>query len=126
MICVRASRSQEGWASRMDRVGDIVGGLNERQVKLEFIASLARSQLALARILDSVADITGHSEETARLIGENVNLLVSLQASMAEAVTGVRLRDGGMRKGEPAEPWVSPELRPPLTDRKKERRRANG
>ncbi|MFD1953709.1 hypothetical protein ACFSL6_05810 [Paenibacillus thailandensis] len=82
----------------------------ERQIKLEFIASIAKSQHALARILESVADIADHSEETARLIGENVSRLAELQAALTESVTGLKLKSGVMLQGRPVKPWLNPQL----------------
>ncbi|GGG51679.1 hypothetical protein [Paenibacillus radicis (ex Gao et al. 2016)] len=82
----------------------------EREVKLELIASIAKSQHALSRILSTVADFTDWSPEAAKHIGENVRLLTQLQESMAGAVTGWPLRRSTRKTGEPAPPWLNTQL----------------
>ncbi|QAY66603.1 hypothetical protein [Paenibacillus protaetiae] len=85
--------------------------LDERQAKAELLASLAKSQHALARILDSVADVAQYSGETARHIGANIDLLTGLQQTIAEAVTGARLRRSVRMSGNPGKPWLNPLVR---------------
>ncbi|WP_253944752.1 hypothetical protein [Paenibacillus sp. NEAU-GSW1] len=83
----------------------------ETEVKLDLIASIAKSQHALSRILDSVADVADWSPDTARRIGENVVLLTRMQEAMAEAVAGAPIRRSRIRNGKPAVPWLNPRLR---------------
>ncbi|WP_341278747.1 hypothetical protein [Paenibacillus sp. FSL H8-0537] len=83
----------------------------EREVKLEVLASIARSQLALARILNSVADVAELAPQTAKRIGENVRLLTNMQEQLAESVTGWPVRSYRVRTGKPPEPWLRNELR---------------
>ncbi|MFF2090926.1 hypothetical protein [Paenibacillus sp. NPDC058174] len=82
----------------------------EREVKLELIASIAKSQHALSRILSTVADLTDWSPEAAKHIGENVRLLTQLQESMAGSVAGWPLRRSARRTGKPARPWLNTQL----------------
>lgn len=82
----------------------------EYEVKLELISSIARSQLALARILDSIATISDCSPNLAKRIGDNMRMLTELQENMTEAVTGLSLRHNRIRTGKPVKPWVSPKV----------------
>ncbi|PZD95137.1 hypothetical protein DNH61_14730 [Paenibacillus sambharensis] len=77
----------------------------EHEVKLELIASVAKSQHAMAVILQNIADLTDVSPQLARSIGENIRLLTGLQERMADSITGSF--PGRRRKGKPAPPWIS-------------------
>lgn len=63
----------------------------EQEAKLALIESIAHSQQALARILDSVASVSAHSEVSARSLAENIRLLSRYQEEMSRMVTGIRL-----------------------------------
>ncbi|WP_174818599.1 hypothetical protein [Paenibacillus kobensis] len=76
-----------------------------RSVKLDLIASIAKSQHALARILESIADVSSHSDPLAASLRRNVEHLSRLQQTLAESVTGIRL--GELRRGRPARPWLN-------------------
>lgn len=76
----------------------------EQEVKLALIESIAHSQQALARILDSVASVSSHSEVSARNLAENIRLLSRYQEEMTRMVTGIRL--SRIRHGEPGLPWL--------------------
>jgi len=77
----------------------------EWEAKLEIISSIARSQAALARILDSVADVSEHVGVAPAAIKEHVRALTSMQRALLRAVTGVSWR--GPAHGEPAAPWLA-------------------
>ncbi|GIO66206.1 hypothetical protein VQ056_16505 [Paenibacillus sp. JTLBN-2024] len=79
--------------------------VREQEAKLELIASIARSQQALARILGSIADISSHSELSARSLSENIRLLTQYQAAMCEMLQGITLCHP--RSGTPAPPWLN-------------------
>ncbi|WP_338552278.1 hypothetical protein [Paenibacillus sp. KS-LC4] len=83
----------------------------EREVKLEVLSSIARSQHALARILNSVADVAELAPQTAKRIGENVRILTNMQAQLAESVTGWPVRSYRVRTGKPPEPWLHNKVR---------------
>ncbi|MCQ6559695.1 hypothetical protein [Paenibacillus mendelii] len=85
--------------------------MKEWEVRIELIRSIARSQQAMARILDSVADITEHSPVMAKSIRENMRSLTAMQQSMAETVGCVRLRRP--QQGIPAKPWLRTGAFPP-------------
>lgn len=76
----------------------------EQEVKLALIESIAHSQEALARILDSVASVSAISEMSARSIAENIRLLSRYQEEMSCMVTGIRL--ARIQQGEPSVPWL--------------------
>lgn len=79
----------------------------ERAVKLELVASIARSQHALARILESVADVAVSSEPLAQSLRSNIEQLCELQQMLAESVTGIKLGKAKARSGRPAGPWIN-------------------
>lgn len=89
----------------------MVSNLNEREARAAFIASLAKSQLALARILDSIADVAYSSPHTARLLRDNVSSLTSMQETIAEAATYLTWRRRMKRRGKPGKPWLHPKTR---------------
>lgn len=76
----------------------------EQEAKLALIESIAHSQQALARILDSVASVSAHSEVSARNLAENIRLLSRYQEEMSRMATGIRL--ARIRYGEPGVPWL--------------------
>lgn len=82
------------------------GGLmSEHAVKLEMIRSIARSQAALAAILESIAEVTGHSELTARKLSDNIRILSQYQSAMCRMMSGISLHQP--KRGKPAAPWLS-------------------
>lgn len=76
----------------------------EQEAKLSLIESIAHSQQALARILDSVASVSAHSEVSARSLAENIRLLSRYQEEMSRMVTGIQL--ARIQQGEPGVPWL--------------------
>lgn len=81
------------------------GLLSEHAVKLEMIRSIARSQAALAAILESIAEITGQSELTARKLSDNIRILSHYQSSMCRMISGISLHEP--KQGVPVAPWLS-------------------
>lgn len=81
------------------------GLLSEHAVKLEMIRSIARSQAALAAILESIAEVTGQSELTARKISDNIRILSGYQSAMCRMMSGISLHEP--KEGVPAAPWLS-------------------
>lgn len=79
----------------------------EREAKVAVISSIARSQEALAGILENIAEITAHSDVIARKLAENIRLLNGYQSVMAEMLTGIRLNRS--KSGKPTSPWLKPE-----------------
>jgi hypothetical protein len=87
------------------------GRITEREAKIELVTAVARSQMAIARMLESMADLSGLSPFEARAIAENIRLLTNLQQSLTESVAGTRLCE--RRTGLPGRPWLAAELRMP-------------
>lgn len=81
------------------------GLLSEHAVKLEMIRSIARSQAALAAILESIAEVTGQSELTARKLSDNIRILSGYQSAMCRMMSGISLHEP--KEGVPAAPWLS-------------------
>jgi len=81
----------------------------EWEAKLEILSSIARSQAALARILDSVADVSVHVGITPAALQEHVRALTSMQRALLRAVTGVSWR--APVHGEPSAPWLAESVR---------------
>lgn len=99
----------------------------ENEVKLHLLRSLARSQRALARILESVADTAqpssspgadrpGPGQAPASFSGEHVDLLVrqlavlsSCQQQLTEKLTGIRIRK--FQRGRPGKLWLCRRVR---------------
>ncbi|MFC4099619.1 hypothetical protein [Paenibacillus xanthanilyticus] len=76
----------------------------EWEARIELIRSIAKSQLAIARILDSVADVVGHSPEMARKVYDNVESMTAFQQSLAEKAAGLRTHKP--RQGRPGKPLL--------------------
>jgi hypothetical protein len=83
----------------------------ENRVKLHILHSLARSQRALARILESMADVVDGSEVTAQKLAGQIDALSYYQKEIAMKMIGVRIRK--LRSGVSGKPWLSSMLRKP-------------
>ena len=81
------------------------GRLTAREAKLELVVSVAQSQRALARMLESTADLARLSPLETRAVLENIRLLTNLQQSLTEAVVGTRLCE--RKAGKPGVPWLA-------------------
>lgn len=75
------------------------------EAKISLVNSIALSQNALARILSSIADVSSHSEISARSLQENIRLLTQYQRTMCRMMTGVQLRC--YKEGVPTLPWLN-------------------
>ncbi|BBH18690.1 hypothetical protein Back11_00350 [Paenibacillus baekrokdamisoli] len=87
----------------------------EWEARIELIRSIARSQQAVARILDSVADVSEHSPEMAKSIRDNIASLTAMQLTMAETVAEMRIKMR-RRKGDPAKPWLKSDAYIPVSN----------
>lgn len=77
----------------------------EWEIKLEMLRAIARSQEALARMLDSAADVTGAAGLSATTLKEHVRVMTGLQRALLESVAGTSWRPPAA--GNPAPPWLS-------------------
>ena len=78
----------------------------EREAKLSLLEALASSQRAVARMLESTADLNARfpgerPEDAAALLAR----LAALQLRMCESLLGVKLRRAF--RGQPAAPWLA-------------------
>ncbi|WP_019532826.1 hypothetical protein [Paenibacillus ginsengihumi] len=79
-------------------------------VKLHILQSLARSQRALARMIESMADLSEISGAAARDLAEHAEAIARCQRAIAANIAGVRFRR--IRRGRPGKVWFSDKLRP--------------
>ncbi|KPV61080.1 hypothetical protein QJ48_01745 [Paenibacillus sp. A3] len=77
----------------------------ENKVKLHILHSLARSQRALARMIESMADVVEGSEEAARRLLVHIETISRYQRQIAVKMAGVRIRRR-LRRGIPGKPWL--------------------
>ncbi|MFD0694217.1 hypothetical protein ACFQZT_08935 [Paenibacillus sp. GCM10027628] len=83
-------------------------GERELRIKLDLLDSLARSQHALSRIIESVAQSVEASPSLARQVGENLASIVKYQHILARKITGIHIREKQI--GTPAPPWLNPQV----------------
>nr|WP_245247435.1 MULTISPECIES: hypothetical protein [unclassified Paenibacillus] len=67
--------------------------------------SLARSQRALARILESVADVTVKTRAAEQRLVEQIEAISRYQRQIAVKMIGIKIRR--KRVGAPKKPWVN-------------------
>lgn len=82
---------------------------NERDAKIQVILSISRSQNALARILESIADVSGYSEETALTLANHMDRITRYQQAMASMLMNLTLNP--LNTGIPSAPWLNPDKR---------------
>ncbi|WP_018752258.1 hypothetical protein [Paenibacillus sanguinis] len=75
------------------------------EAKLRLIDSISRSQVAMARILGSMAEVAEGSPETARHLAANIEILTKHQEAMARTVCGLTLHR--INYGTPSSPWIT-------------------
>lgn len=80
---------------------------DERDAKLQVILSISRSQNALARILESIADVSGYSEEAALALAHHADRMTRYQQAMASMLTNIALNR--LNTGIPSAPWLNPD-----------------
>ncbi|MCZ8519159.1 MULTISPECIES: hypothetical protein [Paenibacillus] len=81
----------------------------ENKVKLHLLHSLARSQRALARMLESMAQVVDTSPATASELSAAVRTMAGYQRALAVKMVGLRIRK--TRRGVPGAPWLSRRVR---------------
>lgn len=78
---------------------------NRERIELHMLTSLARSQRALCRIIETIADQVAYSEQLAVHMAENLKTISEYQRSMIQKITKQRPRS--RRLGTPGKPWIS-------------------
>ncbi|MNJ55089.1 hypothetical protein D3C77_505630 [compost metagenome] len=98
----------------------MIAGISSAEAsKLRLIDSIAKSQTAMARILNSLADVSDHSADTARHMAQNIRILTKYQQAMAQAVGGISLHQ--VYYGTPSSPWIMKSCYPANTAARGER-----
>lgn len=80
-------------------------------IQLDLLESMALSQRALARIIESVTQCIEASPPLARQVAENLDIIAKYQQVLTRKITGIRINE--KQKGTPAQPWVNPHVRVP-------------
>jgi hypothetical protein len=80
----------------------------EAWIKLDILNSLARSQRALASIIESVADSVEASPLLARHVAENLEAISRYQRIVAYKMFGIKIRK--KTRGIPAKAWLNPTI----------------
>jgi hypothetical protein len=83
----------------------------QREMKLDILESLARSQRAMARIIETVADAdTGASgdDKTERRLIKSIEAISGYQQAIMEKMLGITI--GEVKRSAPSAPWTNEEL----------------
>lgn len=81
---------------------------SENEIKLNILESLARSQRALARIIETVADISEYSQSTAAHIANHIDIINKYQQALMGKMTKIQIRK--IKKGSHTKPWLHPKV----------------
>lgn len=81
----------------------------QNQIKLDILTSLARSQKALARIIESMSDVVESSDILSKTFLKNIALISSYQKILADRITAIHLLKN-KKVGMPTKPWIHPKL----------------
>ena len=81
----------------------------EWQIKLELLASIARSQASLAAMLEHAAQVVTAADISPVVLREHVRAIADMQEALLTAATGTRWRKP--RQGIPGAPWLSENAR---------------
>jgi len=82
----------------------------EIRIKLDILESVARSQRALARLLESAADVYEASPALAARLRENLEQLADCQQALVRLIAPIRLPR--TKPGRPGKPWLAHPVRP--------------
>lgn len=77
----------------------------EREIKLQLLGAITRSQEALAKILESIADVTGAVGVSSATLHEHVRVLTGMQGALLKMAVGTSWRPP--TRGKPASPWIA-------------------
>ncbi|BBI35018.1 hypothetical protein [Cohnella abietis] len=81
----------------------------EWEIKLQLMGAISRSQEALAKILESVADVTEVAGVSVSTLHEHVRVLTGLQGALLRRATGTSWNPPV--RGKPASPWLADTIR---------------
>jgi len=82
----------------------------EQAIKLDMLHSLARSQRALARLIECAADITDADDGMKLGLKRNLAALAAYQRALAEGIVGIRIHR--VISGKPGAIWLDRRVRP--------------
>ncbi|MFD2612386.1 hypothetical protein [Paenibacillus gansuensis] len=74
------------------------------ELKIDILESLARSQKALAKIIENMAEQTEHAHGLSENLAENMQALSKYQLSLASKMSGITVHS--KRYGLPGRPWL--------------------
>ena len=77
----------------------------EWEIKLDLLASIARSQESLALMLEQAARVATEVEMPPTVLREHIRALAGMQEALLTAAIGTRWRKP--RQGCPCSPWLS-------------------
>ncbi|MNI19920.1 hypothetical protein D3C73_733690 [compost metagenome] len=83
----------------------MIKGAEREVLELHMLTSLARSQRALSRIIESVADQVEASEALAGKVLENMEIISTYQRVLIRKITGFQPRKTTSSR-TPAPPWL--------------------
>lgn len=75
------------------------------EIKLDILESLARSQRAISRIIESVADVSSSSDKAANHVLENLDIITKYQHEIANKLFNIHVSH--LKKGHPSAPWLN-------------------
>jgi len=80
----------------------------EWTARVNFINAVARSQSALSRILESVADVAGQdvSKELAKKLCDNIQVMTDYQSALCRLAPGIQFNQR-KKMGTPMKPWTN-------------------
>ncbi|TMV53001.1 hypothetical protein FE783_02105 [Paenibacillus mesophilus] len=83
----------------------------QREMKLDILESLARSQRAMARIIESAADAGAEGGEPAvqESLHKSIEAIAQYQLAIMEKMVGIRI--GEVNASPPSMPWTNKDLR---------------
>lgn len=82
--------------------------LDREALELHLLTSLARSQRALCRIIESVADQVVASQQITEEMAQNLKLISSYQRVLVQKIT--RLKPLKKKSTTPSPPWLASEI----------------
>ncbi len=80
----------------------------EWAIKLDLLASIARSQESLAVMLEHAAKVTTASDLAPAVLREHIRSIASMQEALLTAATGLRWRKPQL--GSPGMPWLNDQV----------------
>ncbi|MDF2715068.1 MAG: hypothetical protein K0R28_1993 [Paenibacillus sp.] len=82
----------------------------QREMKLDILESLARSQRAMARIIESAADgAEGGEPAVQKSLHKSIEAIAQYQLAIMEKMVGIRI--GEVNVSPPSMPWTNQDLR---------------